>query len=640
MLQSIRERATGWIAWVVFVLITIPFALWGVNEYFGADQNPSVANVDGTEIGLQQFQQAYAEQRQRLRTALGPDFDESMLDPQLLRDRTLEQMVADEALLHAALDNGLRVSDQQVAATIRSESAFARDGVFSQDSYQAWLRTQGFTSASFEFRLRRNLLTEQLASGIARTAVLTEKSAARVAALLAQERSFAVLSLPLARFMDAPVAAASVEAYYAEHGDELVIPERVIAEYVLVSRADIAAGVTLDEAELERRYETEKANFVTAEQRKVSHILVQVAPDASESDVEAARQRVEALRDEVLAGRAFSEVAAESSEDPGSASLGGDLGLIARGVMDKAFEDAAFSQSEGVVGEPVKSAFGLHLILVTEIKPGGIKGYAEVREQLRSTYQQDQAEALFYEQVERLANLSFELPDSLEPAADTLGLEVQSVGPLSRDGDPDDEMFSRPELLRALFSEDVLGEGNNSQPVDLGDGRVVAMRVRERIPSARQTLDQARPGIEARLRREAAEASQREFAEALLERLRGGEAMSAVSTEASAEWVSHEDVLRGGGSGGVDADVLETAFRMPRPGGDDAVFDGTGTGGGAFALIALQRVSDAPADPALQTQLRQAVALGRGRLEFEAYVESIRNNAEVRIYDETLGNAL
>ncbi len=639
MLQSIRERATGWIAWVVFGLISVPFALWGVNQYLGTDPNPVVAKVNGTEISLQQFQQAYTQQRDQLRAALGSNFDESALDPIALRDQTLEQMIADEALMHAALADGMRISDQQVAATIRSESTFARDGAFSQDTYQQWLRGQGFSPASFEFRLRRNLLAQQLANGIIQTALPTEKETNRLATLLSQRRSFATLSVPLSRFIDEPIDEAKIVDYYNQHRDELVVPERVAADYVLVSRDEIIPTIEVDESALRRRYELEKANFSTPEQRKVSHIMIQVPPGADDKEVEAARQRIMALREAVISGADFATVATESSEDPGSAGLGGDLGFITPGAMDKAFEDAAFSLQPGVVSEPVRSSFGFHLILVTDIKPGGTKSFEEVRDELRRAYQQDEAERRFFEQVERLANISFEVPDSLEPVADTLGLEVRSAGPLSRDGIPDDPLFSRPEVLTALFSEDVLEQGNNSQPIDLGDGRVVVVRARERIPSVQQTLDQARPVIEARLKRENAEAKVREVGKNLLERLRSGDALETVAAETGGQWQEQSDVRRD--SGDANTAVLETAFRMPRPATTGApVFDGVATSDGDFVLIALRKVDDPPPDADMLAKLRQAVALERGRLEFQAFVDSIRSRADVRIYEQTLANAL
>ena len=158
MLNFIRERAQGWLAAVIVGLLIIPFALWGINQYFGGGGQAVVANVNGTEIGQRDFQQAFYEQRTRMQQMLGAQYDARLFDPQI-KKRVINDLIDQELLIQNASDVGYRVGDESVAATIRSIDAFKEDGVFSAEHYQQQLQAQGESPSAFESRLKRMILT-------------------------------------------------------------------------------------------------------------------------------------------------------------------------------------------------------------------------------------------------------------------------------------------------------------------------------------------------------------------------------------------------------------------------------------------------------------------------------------------------
>jgi len=104
---------------------------------------------------------------------------------------------------------------------------------------------------------------------------------------------------------------------------------------------------------------------------KGRHILIrfqgsQVPLRLNQKDLTEAEalQKAKDVRAKIVAGAKFAEVAQAESDDTGSGANGGDLGEFSRGQMVPEFENAAFAQKVGEVGEPVKSAFGYHIILV------------------------------------------------------------------------------------------------------------------------------------------------------------------------------------------------------------------------------------------------------------------------------------
>jgi peptidyl-prolyl cis-trans isomerase D len=635
VLQGIRDRAQSWIMWVFVVIIIIPFALWGINQYLGPDVNVVVAEVNDRELTLREFQEAYQRQRFRLQTLLGERFNVNQLDEGRLKQEVLNQMIDDELLFQAAVDHGLRIGDAQLAANIRSLDVFKVDGQFSQEQYESWLRRQGYVPGSFEYSFRRSLLSAQLHAGIADSAIVTTADLERALRLQEQKRSFGYLLVPAARFeKDATITDEAVAAYYESHRAEFVNPEQVSIAYVELSRAGIAESLTVSDEELENRYQAQKANYTTSEQRRASHILVSVPEGASAEEEEKAKQKAQELKRRLDAGESFEKLAREASDDSGSAAQGGDLGFFGRGMMDKPFEDAVFAMSEGEVSEPVRSSFGFHIIKVTGVQPAGVKPLAAVREQLRREVQLEKADHLFFEQAEQLANLVFEQPDTLDVAAESLGLTVKTTGLFSREGGAG--VASDPKVVNAAFAEEVLVEGQNSELIELPGGRVIALRVAEHRPASQRPLDEVRQDITRRLRDQRARDLAAEHGEGILSRLKAGAQPQAVAGEESLEWSKRE--LAGREDASVDRAVLNRVFQLGHPSPTQPVFGGVGLPSGDYAVISVTEVQDGDpnaaeaARSALQTRLVRA----QGDELYDAFVQALHEGAKIKIYADRL----
>ena len=629
MLQQIRDRAHGLIAWIVVILICIPFALWGVQEYLGPDPNVAVAEVEGEEISLFEYQTAL----QEVRAALGRQFpgqDASrLLGETLIREQAMEGLVRDRLLVAAASRAGFVVSDEQLASAIRAFPAFQRDGRFSSEEYEFALRRTGSTPGRFEAEIRQQLIEDQWRDAFVLSAIADERRAMRLAHLASQERVFSQLVVPAERFGEAEISEEEVAAYYEQHRESFMSREEVRLRYLVLARADVASEIEIPPGTLEGYYEARKAGYAVPEQRRVSHILV-TGEEGAEED---ARVRAEALRARVLAGESFEAVAREASEDSGSAEQGGDLGFEGRGVWDPAFEEMAFSLPVGKLSEPVRSAFGFHLIRVTDIREGSIRAFEEVREELEEEYRGDQAEQLYFERVERLANLVYEHPDNLEDAAEVLGLNIDESGFLSRRGVPGDEVLGDPAVAAAAFSEDVLA-GNNSEPIEIDGYRTVVLRVEERREPRQRTLDEARPEIIATLRTEHARTETRESGMELLRRLRSGEEMEAVAGELA--W-SEERSVRRRQEADLDRPVREVLFTMPHPEAGATVFDAVALANGDFVVLALREVVETEVEEEEFETFRDRLARRLGIATHDAFVAALRERAEVRFHENRMG---
>ena len=634
MLQFIRDNATGWIAWGIVILISIPFALWGIHQYVTPESSVAVATVDDTEIGYYDFQRLYARRRQQLQSILGAGLLDADDDSRLRRE-VLDGMIDAEVLVRSGIDAGMRVGDEQLANTIQTQEFFQSTDGFSPDAYEGWLRSQGYSSGGFEEELRRSLLEQQITLGIAGSDFVSAGGVHDAVRLRLQTRTISLLTIPASDFKVPEPTDSEIRTHFDRNRGEYTAPERVRLRYLEISLDEIASGIKADDEELRALFDAEPERFVTPEKRDVSHILLAVSPEADADDATHAEDRLKSLKDRILAGASFEDLARENSDDPGSAASGGALGFIERGMMVPEFEEAAFALAPAEVSDPVRTSYGWHLVKVLAVQESRNATFDEVRDQVLEQYQAREAERIYVERVETLANVTYEHPESLEAGARELGLEIRETEPLTRDGQSESHIAARPAVVAAAFSSDVLDEGNNSDPIEFEPGRIVVVRTFDHEPKRELELDEARAAIVIDLQSNARRKAASELGHSLLEDLRNGRDSEAVAADAEVEWSRFDNVSRTGGE--LAENLLEIAFRMPRPGTADAQFDGLLDDRGDFVIISLSSVDDGDAASLTDDEthrLRQALQDEIGRLMFDGFIRGRRQAADVRIIQQ------
>ncbi|GIX22036.1 MAG: peptidylprolyl isomerase [Gammaproteobacteria bacterium] len=636
MLLAIRERITGIIAWVIVGLISIPFVLWGVNEYFGTAQDQFAVKVDGIEIGLDEYDRLYAQNREQLLRSFGgriPDFFDAQ---SYLRRQTLDALI-DRTLLVQYLERGRwRLPGELVARRVLEDPDFQVGGRFDPERYEAALRAMGLSKRKYETLLEQQMAVSLFQRAVEDTALLPRAELEALARLYFQTRDFEFLRLKFADFEKqvGPIEPEAVEAHYAANGSAYMTEERIQVEYLELDLDAIAEGIEVDEQTLRERYERGLAEgrFRTEERRKARHILIAVPVEADETAVAEKRALAEKLRAELEAGADFAELAKKYSDDEGSAQDGGDLGEVRRGMMVKPFEDALFALEPGKVSEPVRTRFGFHLIRVDEVVPEEIQPFEAVREQLLEDVRREKAEDIFYDRVETLANLTFEHPDSLAPAAEALGLPVRTSAWMSRyrtDNDaPMDDVARLAPVREAAFSDPVRLEGRNSDPIELPGGRVLVLRVKAREPVRQKTLEEAREEIVAALRAERARRALTEALDGLQGQAAAGEALERLAAGHDfAEYQAVEGARRDGGP--AHPEVIRKAFDAPKGVLERAVLE---NGDGLLLRVTAVHDGDLAAlDEKTREGFEKQQRRNRAAWDFRAFVAALRENAEIVI---------
>jgi peptidyl-prolyl cis-trans isomerase D len=616
------------IAQVVLALIAIPFAFVGVDYYFRRDASaPTVATVAGAEVTRAEFDELLRQQQDRMRSALGRNFDPAIFDNPEVRYSLLEQLVAQRVLQRQAREQRFQATDADLARAIGEIDAFRVDGKFSPERYRQLLAAQNMTPAMFEQRMREELVLAPLQEPLAGANIVARSSAERYIALVEQQREAAVAVVDAEPYVkEVRVDDAQVRAFYEQNQGAFQTPEQAKVEYVLLTLPALSAAVSVDAAEVRRQYDENLKSYSKAEERKASHILVAVKPGASEADKAAAKSKAEGLARQARAapGR-FAELARANSEDPGSAAQGGDLGAFARGSMVKAFEDAVFAAKAGEIVGPVETEFGYHVILVSAVEGGRTRAFEEVKAEIEQDLKRNKAQAKFAQAADQLQNLVYEQADSLAPAAKAIGVEVAQT-PFQTRSQVQQLALGSAKFVQALFSPESIQGKRNTEAIEVGPNALMAGRIVDYKPAAPRPFDEVKEEIRRQLvARGASELAQKAGREklALLEQ---GRSDKDVGIAFGKPVTLQRNQVQPGFTPDAVARVFQAnASKLP-------AYVGAANERGGFSIYKVTAVNTPAAGDAGKVELagnRMSEQLGRELVN--AYVASLKSKADVRI---------
>jgi len=521
MLITIRERASGVIGWTVAGVIILVFAVWGIGSYFEGVSEIIVATADKIEINQQTYQQAMSDRRRRLVQMMGRNVDAELFSSTAFKRQVVEELI-DTTLQNETLHaSGFRISDAQLAALIQNTAVFHTDGQFDRDRYELLVQNSGMTIQGYESYQRQQGVVDQLVRGLGQSAIVSTNSIDKAWKLLDQRRIASYTTLEFDNFLDdIQVSETAIEKEYQANLDGYFEPASIQVDYLKLSVEDLGTRLDVDEADILRMYEDNPDRYRQPGSRSASHILLSVSPDAADAQIDQVRQRASEIVARARGGESFASLAEVNSDDKGSVKRGGELGVIRPGTMAKPFEDAVFVMGEGEISEPVRTQYGFHVIRLDRITASRVQSLDQVRSEIEIEVRRLRAEERFNELAEILGSTVFEQPDSLEPAADHLGVKVMRSEWFTQDAGTGIAEF---QVVRdAAFGNEVLIDGLNSELIEIDQDNLVAVRKVDYRARRQLDLNEARDGLEKRLRAVEASDKMEKAGEDLVARLKSG----------------------------------------------------------------------------------------------------------------------
>lgn len=486
MLTEIRDRSSGAFAWVIAALIIIPMAFWGVQEYASTEANPSLLEIGDQKISQSEFEANLSSEQQRVRRLMGDNVNEDFLSSDSFRQSVLQRLVNRALLKQVAEDENYRVSNEQLADEIRKSDLFQLDGKFNQEAYERFLISSQFSKRRYEDSLRDDLALQQVMNGYEESAIVLPDEMRALLEAQVERRSFDVATLKQQDFVgEISVSQAEIEEHFNANQPDFMSPQKVSIEYLELNRDELGEEIEIVEEELRESYEQNAEAYISSAKRETRHILLATGGDEDDA---AQLAKAQNLVSELRSGADFSELAKSHSQDPSSAEKGGSLGLVEAGQMVPEFEKATFALEQDAISDPVKSTFGYHIIQVTDIQASEQQSFDDVRLDLLRDEREQRAEERLIDLTDQLRDLAFEQPDNLDAAADKLGLELRKSELFDRN--QGEGIAASPKIREVAFSEEVLIEELNSEPLELADGQVVVLRRLEEQEAAPKELSE------------------------------------------------------------------------------------------------------------------------------------------------------
>ncbi len=626
MLDRLRTHVKGWLGMVIIAAISLSFVLLGLQSYATSSSESPLVKIGDQEIYQADLNEAFLKQVNQLKDQYGEQYSADMFNEDVLRQNALNRLIQEKLIQQEVNDEGFVISDQTVLSIIAALDVFQTDGVFDKARYLELIQSKGLTTSQFLQQLKVGLKRDQFVSGIVNTSLVDKSEVDNFYRLIEQTRDMHYLLLPLASELNsAAVKEEDVNAFYLANKHAYQTAATASIDYVSLDLSKLVSNIKVTAEELIAFYDTEKASFTSPARRRVSHIEIEL----EEADGVDGLTRSKTLADNVLqrlkTGEDFAVLAKEFSTDLGSAKTGGDLGIIAPSMMGADFEQALAGLKQGEVSELIKTEAGYQIVKLTDVQAANIEPFETVKAQVEALYKETIANEQFYQLSERLAELSFENPDTLAPLVDELDLTVVSLDPMTLQQGTG--IASSAKVREAVFNPDVIA-GNNSDVIELSPERLVVLRIVNYTPEQLSPLEAVFDDIEQTLKVDQTKALLDGKAKNLVASLAKGASMKSLVEDEKVRLVDVGPVTRSDPNTALE--ILKTGFTMERPLEMNSTFKQSSMNNGDVVIIELINVVDAdPVD--LSSEDRQRFSNVLKRLNGESSISSTLANLRGRI---------
>ena len=627
MLQKMRDGAQGLGAKIIVGIICFVLVVFGFGAFnFLAENEPRAASVNDDEITVRELEIETQRQKRNLQSRMGDEVSPELIDNLVSQQTVLDSLINRTLLRQTAEDLSLVGLAESFRKELIDNPNFQVDGVFNQSIYRSTLQNLGYSPQSFQSAMETDAQLSQLVEVYQDTAFTTGRELRDAASMLNQTRDVAYMIIDAAMFEDrVGVSETEIADFYEMHTDQFVTEESFDLAYVEFSDHDRRNEIDISVEDVRSAYESAKAASESNDRRRASHILLEVNENRS---LVVALEEMSNIRSRVIGGEDFSTLAKELSEDPGSGSAGGALGVAGRGAFVSDFEDVLWSLATGDVSLPFQTEFGVHLVKLVEIEAVEFPSFDDEQSAMRETLLTERAGRLFEERLAAVDKLAFEETDSLQPIADTHALEIKTVEGLTRSEGAG--VFASTKVRQRVLEIDVIDNGFNSRPILIEDTHAVVVRLVDRTASKQRSLNEVREQIIAQLKQDKVDEQVLTMVRDTVVRLENEESASDVAARVGATWVRSDDATRAVDN--VPTPILQQAFELAVPGersrsvGETQLEDGKR----AIVLVTNANLGDFGATTEFERlQLTDQLTDFFGQRDFEGLIQTLRSDASI-----------
>ena len=371
---------------------------------------------------------------------------------------------------------------------------FQRNGKFSQEQYDEVLKVNNLTPKKFDDRIKSDLGTQQVKDSLRKLFYVPKNKIQNLVDLAYQKRDVSIFELKQADFKDKiDLSNPALKKVYEESKSSFMRPDQVKIKFIIYSAAGIVPTVKVADKEVNDYFTNNINRYQADQQRRAKHILFTVGADLASDEIKKIATNAQNVLNEIKKNpKTFKKNAEKYSQDAESAKNGGDLGFFSRGDMTKKFEDTVFSMSRNQISELIKTEFGFHIIMLTDIKGDEVK-FETVKNQIKGELIFNKAVAEYGENADNFGNIVYEQSENLQEAANKFSLKIEDSEWLSFEDAK--KFFNNEAFAQAIFDKDAINEKRNIAAIEASPNNLVAARVVDFRPSASKSFEEVKSTI-------------------------------------------------------------------------------------------------------------------------------------------------
>jgi peptidyl-prolyl cis-trans isomerase D len=628
MLQKLNEKIQGLVAWIIVLLVVFTFAIFGLDYYMQSRRGGlSVAEVNGDPINKHEFDLQF----RRLTQLQDPTHWSAMRENQL-KAQVLNDLILNSLSLQTAKLNGFAVTANQANAAILSIPQFQLDGRFSSMKYAQALNGALFTPESFQREVEQGMLLNQQRFAFIGTAFALPHEIEQFVKLYMQTRDYDYTRIPALKLVDrANVKESEIQSFYNKHQDVFLSPEQVSVHYVKLSLNDLKDKVSISAKETHDYYNDHQTQFMLPAQWDLEHIVIGIPEKASQETQAKALSYAEKLAEKFKKHpKAFTnymkKVNAGEKVEQGFHMSAGQLPTIQAGQTNLDTYLVNLTHP-GMISGAIRTARGYEILRCRNYQSSKFRTYDSAMKDIQQQLIQQKAQNLFNKTMDKLSELSFEHPDSLDKIAKKLNLKVEDTALFTRRGG-NDSITQNKSVIRAAFSSDVLKYSNNSEPLQLDHDNVIVLRLHQHVPASKQALVDVKLLIAKKLAKKKAEAEARQMGEMLVAYRKFPEkSKHQIDVAPHLAWNKIQSASRDAAD--VPAGVNELAFSLPAVGNRS----GRTLIGGDYVVVELKQIHPGDMsllDPEQVASITQQIEANYGMMDYDLYVHQMMQKAKIK----------
>jgi len=409
-----RKQAGSWVIKILLGAIVIVFVFWGVGS-FRSQRGGRVALVNGDQITLDEYREAYNNLIEQLRRRFGSNLDEDMLKQLQVKQQALNQLIDNKLLVQESKRLKFRVSEKELADAILNITAFQRAGIFDSRLYRDVLDRLKMTPEAFEDAQKNAMLIDKLRTLITNSAKISDQEALEWFNWINASVNIDYVFFSPNRYKDIHPSDEEMKTFFENHKETYKTDAMVKVRYLNFNPDAFRSKVKLSDEEVREYYDENLEEFKIPKTVEARHILLKVNRDADPETVKKTKDRALHILKLAKDGKDFAELAKQYSEGP-TRDKGGYLGKFKKEAMVKPFADVAFSLKAGEISEPVRTQFGWHLIKVEKVNEASITSFDDAKKDIQKKLTDDMAKSLAYDEAEAVSDEALDGEDLINAA--------------------------------------------------------------------------------------------------------------------------------------------------------------------------------------------------------------------------------